>query len=66
MDKDERKELERQFNDLMNQITAISDIIKKESPEDDLRLICCFLSEIRKTAHISSESHGPDICDKCC
>ena len=64
MDKGERKELERQFDDLMNQITANSDIIKKEIPEDDLRLICCFLSEIRKTAQISSESHGLDICDK--
>ncbi len=64
MDKGERKELERQFDDLMNQITANSSIIKKEIHEDDLRLICCFLSEIRKMAHISSESHGLDICDK--
>ena len=65
MDKSERKELERQFDDLINQITTNSDIIKKEVPEDDLRLICCFLSEIKKTAHILSKSHCLDVGDKC-
>lgn len=57
MDRGERYKLEKQFDNLMYQIIANSNTIKKELPEDDFRLICCFLLEITKIARTQSESH---------
>ena len=57
MNRGERYKLEKQFDNLMYQIIANSNTIKRELPEDDFRVICCFLLEITKTARIQSESH---------
>ena len=57
MDRGERYKLEKQFDNLMYQIIANSNTIKKELPEDDFILICCFLLEITKIARTQSESH---------
>ena len=45
-----KMEIQRQFDELMRKISDKAEHIRNDISDDDLRLICCFMSEIVKIA----------------